>query len=594
MINLAAFFTSRQILCYNVRWFIRRAPFIDVDQTSNGRVGFLTGGRLVTKKELKKWKNEIRTCKYLHRKAYALKVQQFYELAKKDGDELALAYAAINQVILDFRANSLSENTIKKLADVLQVSENNNDYDLEAECHNMLGIVASHMVDKASGLEHFEKGYALSKKHHLTLQQSVFANNIGDTYMTLEEYKTALEYFRESYRLIIDLEKKQKGNSTSPVAIARINMCFMNMAEVHYRQGNYEEAVRMLSCIDGLENDNEGLFYYTSIMILRTLIYIKMGATEEVISYLDRIIEDAENANEAISTVEDYIGLADVLIDAGYHDKAGRLLDASEKIVEEVDLEDKWCLFLKTKIKYMKLEKPEIDRTQLYEKYLAHRDNVDKGIKAQQLTSLRNKKRLEEEIRKRNNAEKRNRKLKALSEHDQLTGVYNRYAMLELGTAWFSEAQEKGIRLSFMIIDVDYFKEYNDTYGHLGGDEVLRMIGEVLSQCTQNTDLVVRYGGDEFFIISRGRNADEVISLGATINRKINEKKILHAASPISSYVTLSFGAVCGKVAKDQTMIDAIHFADNGLYRIKNERRNALGLYRQVDDDFVFECVKFE
>ncbi|MCR5585220.1 MAG: diguanylate cyclase [Lachnospiraceae bacterium] len=548
----------------------------------------------MTKKELNNWKNEIRTCKYLHRKAYATKVQEFTELAKRDGDELALAYAVINQVILDFRANSLSQNTIKKLADVLQMSENKNDYDLEAECHNMLGIVASHMVDKAAGLEHFEKGYSLSKRHHLILHQSVFANNIGDTYMTLGEYGLALEYFRESYRLIMEREKKQKCKATSPVSITRINMCFMNMAEVHYRQGNYEEAVRMLSCIDGIESDNKGLFYYTSIMILRTLIYIKMGATEEVISYLDQIIADAENANEAISTLEDYIGLADVLIDAGYHDKAKRLLDASEKIVEDVDLEDKWCLFLKTKIKYMKLNEPNTDRTLLYEKYLAHRDNVDMGLKAQQLTSLKNKKRLEEEIRKRNNAEKRNRKLKALSEHDQLTGVYNRYAMLELGTAWFNEAKEKGVRLTFMIIDVDYFKEYNDTYGHLGGDEVLRMIGEVLLECTQNTDLVVRYGGDEFFIISKGRNVEDVISLGATINRKINEKKILHAASPISQYVTLSFGAVCGKAAKDQTMIDAIHFADNGLYRIKNERRNALGLFRQVDDDFEFECVKFE
>ena len=553
-----------------------------------------TGGLLVTKKELQKWKNEIRTYKYLHREAYANKVREFAELAKKDGDELALAYASINQVILDFRANSLSENTIKKLVEVLQVSQNHNDYDLEAECHNMLGIVASHMVDKAAGLEHFEKGYALSKKHHLLLHQSVFANNIGDAYMTLGEYGTALDYFRESYKLIIDLEKKEKSSSTSPLGITRINMCFMNMAEVHYRQGNYEEAIRMLSCVDGLESDNKEFFYYTSIMILRTLIYIKMGATEEVSSYLDKIIEDAENANEAISTVEDYIGLADVLIDAGYPDKAGRLLDASEKIVVAVDLEDKWCMFLKTKIKYMKLVEPEKDRTELYERYIFHRDNVDKGLAARQLTSLKNKKRLEEEIRKRNNAEKRNRKLKALSEHDQLTGVYNRYAMLELGSAWFNEAKEKGVRISFMIIDVDYFKEYNDTYGHLGGDEVLRMIGEILSQCTQSTDLVVRYGGDEFIIISKGRTAEDVIALASEINRRVNEKRILHAASQISDYVTLSFGAVCGKAAKDQTMIDAIHFADNGLYRIKNERRNALGLFRQVDDDFVFECVKFE
>ncbi len=548
----------------------------------------------MTKRELKKWINEIREYKYLHSKAFSEKVTEFAEVAKKDNDELAMAYADVNQVILEYRSNSLSENTIKKLAAALQISENYNDFDLESECHNMLGIMASHMVDKAAGMEHFEKGYAVAKRHHMLLHQSILANNIGDTYLSLEEYDRALDYFRESYRLIIDLEKKSKNKATSSISIMRINLCFMNMAEVHYRQGNYEEAVRMLSCIEGIESDERGLFYYTSILILRTLIYIKMGATEEVTSYLNEIIENAKSYEEGIANVEDYIGLADVLMDAGYPDKAKQLLDASEIIVEKVNLDDKWCTYLKTRIKYMKLAEPERDKTEIYDRYFEHRDNVDKGLKLQQLISFRNKRRLEEEIRKRNNAEKRNRKLKALSEHDQLTGVYNRYAMREIGGAWFNEAKEKNARIAFMIIDVDYFKEYNDTYGHLSGDEALKIMGEILIKCTGSNDLVIRYGGDEFFIISKGKTDEDIIELCRNINREVNSRKIRHKASLISDYVTLSFGAVCGKAKKDQAMMDVVHLADNGLYKIKNETRNALGLFKQVDDEFVFECVRFE
>jgi diguanylate cyclase (GGDEF)-like protein len=548
----------------------------------------------VTKKELKNWLSEIRDLKYVHSRLFAEKVREFADYAKKDGDELAVAYSDVNQVIIEFRANNVSENTIRKLASVLQISQNYNDHNLEAECHNMLGIVSSHLVDKSAGLEHFEKGYALAKKHHMTLNQSIFANNLGDAYLSLGEYDTALEYFREAYRLIIDMEKKGRNSSTSRVSIMRINLCFMNMAEVHYRQGNYEEAVRMLSCIDGIESDNHELFYYTSIMILRTLIFIKMGETEEVSSCLEEILEEAGTSEEGITTVEDYIELADALLDAGYSDKAKRLLDISENIVEKINLDEKWCKFLKIRIKYMKLIEPQADRTDLYEKYFEHRDNVDKDQKNKQLMAFRNKKRLEEEIRKRNNAERRNRKLKALSEHDQLTGVYNRYAMAELGSEWFNEAKEKNTRISFMIIDIDYFKEYNDTYGHLGGDEVLKTIGGILLDCTQGTDIVIRYGGDEFFIISKGRTEEDVIKLGSAINKSINDKKIRHKASPISDYVTLSFGAVCGKVAKDQTLLDTIHLADNGLYRIKNESRNALGLFQQGEEDFEFRLVRFE
>ncbi len=556
--------------------------------------GFIGGSKAVTKKELNNWKRELRNDRYLDRDLYRKKTLEFAEIVKKDDDPLATAFSDLNLVTLEIRDDSVSENTIKKLASVLQVSENYNDYKLEAECHNILGIVASHLVDKAAGLEHFEKGYALSKRHRYLFYQSVSANNIGDVYMSLGEYDLALEYFRESYRLIIETEKRERGRSTSPSGLTRINVCFMNMADVHYRKGNYEEAFRMLSCIDGIDDTQKEAFYYTGVIILRSLIFIKMGAIDEVDTYLDRIISDAEGSSEGLTNVEDYIGLADVLIDAGSADRAKRLLDASEKIVKKLNIEDKWCLFLKTKIKFMKVTAPSKNRNELYEKYFEHRENMDLGIKEQQLISLRNKKRLEEEIKKRNDVEKRNRKLKAMSEHDQLTGVYNRYAMNELGSAWFKEAQEKNTRISFMIIDIDYFKEYNDTYGHLGGDEVLRMIGGILIDCTQSTDLVIRYGGDEFFIISKGRSEEDVIKLGSSINKEVNEKKILHTASPISEYVTLSFGAVCGKIMKPQTLIDAIHLADNGLYRIKNETRNALGLYRQADEDFEFECVRFE
>ncbi len=598
--NFGGLFASRQNLCYNIRWFIRRERFFAWGKYWDAQ-GFFRGfdwEKKVTKKELNKWIDELRYYKYLERKGYADTVHAFAERVKKDdeADELAGAYADLNLTILDLRDAELKEDVMKRLVSVLQVSANHKDYKLEAECHNLLGIVVSHLVDKTAGLEHFEKSFAVAKKHRYLLYQSVAANNIGDVYSSMGEYDQALEYLRESYRLLIDMEKKigNYGKATSPLGITRINVCFMNMAEVHYKKGNYEEAFRMLSCIDGIDDQKGSPFYKTSIIILKCLIFIKMGSLKDCEPYFEGIFSNAEGNEDSLQNVEDYITLAGALSDAGEFDRAGRLLAAAEKIVKKIDLDDKWCFFLKTKIRYMKAAEPDKDRTALYEAYFEHRDIVDELFKERQLTSLKNKKKLEEEIRKRNNAEEKNRKLKAMSEHDQLTGVYNRYAMNELGSAWFKDAKEKNTKLAFMIIDIDYFKEYNDTYGHLGGDEVLKSVGSVLLECTTDNELVIRYGGDEFFIISKSRNEDEVIALGAMINRKVNEKKIRHSASLVSDYVTLSFGAVCGKVMKDQTLIDAIHLADNGLYRIKNVKRNALGLFRQVDDDFEFECVNFE
>ncbi len=547
----------------------------------------------MNKKELKKWIKELREAKYEDHDILCKKTHEFATLARRDKDELACAYAEVYFVILDFRANSISSDTIKNLVGALQVSEKYKDYNLQTETHNMLGIVVSHLVDRVSALEHYEKGYAIAKKHHLLYQQSIFANNIGDVYTHLEEYDIALDYFRDSYKQTLELEKKNKDKKASFLAMARINMCFLNMAEVYYKKADYDEAFRMLSCIDGFEYDSARMYFYSSLLILRALILIKSGETEQVSVYLDKIISEADNNVEALSTVDDYLQLASALVEVKEYEKAKMLLTFALKITEKADSVDKWCNYIKVRLAYLKAAEPEFDRTKLYEKYFECREKEEKMRKAQQLSALRSKKRLEEEIRKRSMAEERNRKLKALSEHDQLTGVYNRYAMNELGQNWFNEAKEKNTRISLMIIDIDYFKEYNDTYGHLGGDEALRSVSEVLKKVTGVNDMVVRYGGDEFFIISKGRTDEEIVKMAKDINAYISEKKIRHAGSLVSDYLTLSLGAVNGKIPDEQSMIDMIHLADNGLYRVKNETRNALGLFKQTEDGFEYECVKF-
>jgi diguanylate cyclase (GGDEF)-like protein/PAS domain S-box-containing protein len=173
------------------------------------------------------------------------------------------------------------------------------------------------------------------------------------------------------------------------------------------------------------------------------------------------------------------------------------------------------------------------------------------------------------------------RELKTLKEkaeeiyYDALTGLYNRrYLDKELNNLIKSISRSRGT-LSIMMIDIDRFKQYNDTYGHSEGDKCLKLVAEVLSKSmTRKADFVVRYGGEEFLIALPNTDVNGAHIMAEKLLDNMRKAQIPHKDSDVADHVTISIGVTTGNVTYTQNESDYIKKADEMLYISKQGGRD--------------------
>lgn len=164
------------------------------------------------------------------------------------------------------------------------------------------------------------------------------------------------------------------------------------------------------------------------------------------------------------------------------------------------------------------------------------------------------------------------RQLKLLTLKDPLTGLLNRRGMEFAVNVSLNSAQRSNKCISAIAIDIDYFKNINDTYGHDGGDRVLQELGNILLDYTRKHDVCCRLGGEEFIIVQPETNSDIAVKVAERIRQRLEKLEILHENGTIT--LTSSFGVAShtGEVNLDSLLKDA----DKALYTAKSSGRNCV------------------
>ena len=169
----------------------------------------------------------------------------------------------------------------------------------------------------------------------------------------------------------------------------------------------------------------------------------------------------------------------------------------------------------------------------------------------------------------------KNDMLEKLSMYDGLTNIRNRRFFDETFEKTFSEIKRDKKSLAVLMIDIDFFKPYNDNYGHGQGDETLRKVAKALEKTIKRaSDFVARYGGEEFVILLKDINKDGVEAVANNLLNAIRELKITHEFSKIENYVTVSIGVSYYNSSSDVTKLELLLKADETLYSVKNSGRN--------------------
>jgi diguanylate cyclase (GGDEF)-like protein/PAS domain S-box-containing protein len=167
-----------------------------------------------------------------------------------------------------------------------------------------------------------------------------------------------------------------------------------------------------------------------------------------------------------------------------------------------------------------------------------------------------------------------NEQLAQLSVTDALTGVANRRRFDDALTAEWARNARGRHEMALLMIDIDHFKLYNDHYGHLHGDRCLTLVAQVLSKCVKRpTELLVRYGGEEFAVILFASTRQEALELAQRCVAAVNAAAIPHATSPVAAHVTLSIGVHSMTPQPGERPERLIKLADEALYQAKSRGR---------------------
>jgi diguanylate cyclase (GGDEF)-like protein len=176
--------------------------------------------------------------------------------------------------------------------------------------------------------------------------------------------------------------------------------------------------------------------------------------------------------------------------------------------------------------------------------------------------------------------------LQNLSYLDGLTGIANRRHFDQVLLQESRRSQRENNPLTLIILDIDYFKNFNDTYGHLKGDDCLKTVASVLKKTVKRAgDFPARYGGEEFAVILPNTNDVGGATIAEELRASIELVNIPHIKSLCANHVTVSLGVATRFPEQDHTPEEMILAADRALYRSKNEGRNRVNVERLIEID---------
>lgn len=448
------------------------------------------------------------------------------------------------------------------------------EYLLTARSYNLLGIAYISQGNYQLALEAYNHSYSIIKQHRIKgAVERTLKNNIADCYFQMGDYKLSIKLFSNCLENTI---RKFPDDKTSIVIYS------INLSDCYKKLGEHQKAKDILldirGMIDELDESIWVCYYYSSLAIN----YYALGEKAKGNECTDKVFEIMHHEVYTYEYNVDVEEISHVLVSFGDFERAKKFADMIRDFSEKTeDTIDRLAACRVLAEYYSKLGDFE-NSLEIYEELVELYQKRAEEMKAIQLTIHRKISEADREIKC------LNRKIKASEEsasRDPLTGLLNRSALLSTASEFIEIASEKSEKIGGIFIDIDFFKDCNDTYGHAVGDEIIK---EVARRCLEEETPSIkfaRYGGDEFFGIIHGHKDENVIAIAQRICQAICRDKIPNENSPGEKHVTLSVGVVNTPITdRSNTIIDIVNYADKALYHAKGSGKNAIYVFDRSRD----------
>lgn len=455
------------------------------------------------------------------------------------------------------------------LEQVLSMFKELEDYEMQAKTYNLMGVVHAAIGNVVQEIDSYIMGLKCAREHDVPYTELVSLNNLGSHYLEIEENEQALQFFEECR------EKAQYLNADVFPRIAVLRRILSeNLALAHLKLGHLEQAEHYLAQAEKNLAQKDVQVY--DVRLLRNMILCRKGMEEEVrknLPELEKCLLDVSEPADFLTRVQEYVTL---LKDIKAYDYWERIVSIYYR---------KMGQYHNTEIRICVLEMcMDYART-------LHREEDYKNLCVQYVDAVMDRKEEDRQERKeiadikvelfykeKERATEAREKLamQELAETDALTGLGSRYSLHRYGTDLLEKAKEEHTYLVVGLIDVDCFKQYNDTYGHVAGDRCLERLSEVLRQCLRRAvhegacGRTFRYGGDELMVVLTDIDMDGLKRFAEQLQNEVRALRIDNPNAPNRGIVTVSQGYFCQIPGDTESLEDILKKADVQLYKVKD------------------------
>lgn len=467
---------------------------------------------------------------------------------KNDWYALAFSYTYLGDYYLSTRKN---KNSILYLGRAKELSELHHFNDLLIHIYNFYGMFYNSIYDEVMALDYYLKALDIAEDRQEQVQMGRLYNNIATCFDIKHNYEEAIFYYKKGYH-ILEITNKSLA---FPKGAMLANLC-----SCAYKLNQLSELEDYLNTFDVIiQNEkNEPLKFihlYCSLL--------KWGLRKEdkaMFETMDQILTIQGNVQNRLLVYQVLTNICELLLDHHEQEYTKIILDLLSEINHKNDVKAKKEL-QKLIVRYCEefgTEEKQLEAYREFYKILMTIEDMGFGIYS---TGLSAKLELHETKAKQSDMEK-------LMNIDDLTGTLNRRCFNhDIISDELCQADSLGI----VMLDIDYFKEFNDIYGHQMGDMALIEVGKTLNAITTATIQSYRYGGDEFSIIFKNEEECVIKETIQLINDNIQQKDIEHLGSKTSNKLTVC----CGYAYTEEPEKDVVRLvgsADFNLYKYKKSR----------------------
>ena len=429
-----------------------------------------------------------------------------------------------------------------------------------------IGINYSTTEKYEKSLEYFKSALEVlddpSIDHYEALLKKVYLyNQCAISYMGIDENNKAKELLDKEYELI---QQENEGRKK----LDDFATYYCSLGIYHSNKEDYKEAIKCFDKAAEYYGDGVNSFYSgfdTYILQCYGNLYDKMGKYNKALEYYLKTEEiNQANGNESFDL--EYISkIYELYCKVGNYQNAVKYADRRiEYLQKKYELqEEKNEDYLLEQLKANERE-AELERLKERNKYL---DMINVAVISVIILAIifaLNMKKKNKKIKK------LNEQLERLSIIDSLTGLYNRRALEQYFDDNWNKIIMNNLPVSMVMLDIDYFKKYNDYYGHQAGDAVISSIANEIKTMCRQEDFAVRYGGEEFLIVLPNTAIDEATKMLEHLQACIVNKNIEHKKSEVAECVTISIGCACTHESVEHLKL--ISGADQLLYKAKKKR----------------------